>query len=159
MRGSRRYPAVAWLCWQCRTNLAQRFCAHQVHKTHPTHVQDDGVEADVGRCCQHRVGVCRGQDAEGAALQGGGAAQLPGALAWPGPMGRRAESDVGDAGTVGSRLVVVGVCWGGALKVLLELLQRQGLQQSGDAVRAGHEVRSWQVNAPLPSDRKCFNLD
>lgn len=91
------------------------------------------MEADVGRCCQHRVGVCCGQDAEGAALQGGAAAQLPGALPWPSPTGRRVECDVGDAGTVSSCLVVVGVCRRGAFKVLLELLQRQGLRQSGGA--------------------------
>lgn len=150
---------VAWLCWQSRTNLAQCLCAHQVHKAHPAHVQDDGVEADVGRRCQHRVSLCCGQDTEGAALQGGAAAQLPGALPWPSSMGRRAECDVGDAGTVSSRLVVVGVCWGGALKVFLELLQRQGLWQSRSAVRAGHEVRFWQMNAPLPTDRMCVNVD
>lgn len=75
------------------------------------------MEADVGRCCQDGVG----------------AAQLPRALPWPSPGASRVECDVGDAGTVSRGLVVVGVCWRGALKILLELLQRQGLGQSRGA--------------------------
>lgn len=91
------------------------------------------MEADIGRCRGHRVNVCRGHDAEGASLQAGGAAQLPGAVHLPGAVGRRAERDVRDAGTVSSRLVVVGIRWRGAFKVFLELLQRQGLEESRGA--------------------------
>lgn len=39
----------------------------------------------------------------------------------------RAESDVGYTGAISSCLVVVGVGWGGVLKVLLELLQGYSL--------------------------------
>lgn len=87
------------------------------------------MEADIGRCCGHRVNICCGHDAEGASLQAGGAAQLPGAVPLPGAVGRRAERDVRDAGTISGRLVVVGICWRGAFKVFLELLQRQGLEE------------------------------
>lgn len=138
-------------CWQHRTDLAQCFCAHQVHEAHAAHVQDDGVEADVGWSCQHGVG---------AALQGGAAAaQPPGALPGPSPSGRRVECDVGDAGAVSSGLVVVGVCRGGALKVLLELLQGQGLRQSRGAESGQGTDGSWQVTAPLPMDMEGSNLD
>lgn len=56
-------------------------------------------------------------------MQSGGAAQLAGGVHLTGAVGRRVESDVRDAGAVSSRLVVVGVCWRGAFKVFLELLQ------------------------------------
>lgn len=88
------------------------------------------MKADIGWCCHHRVNVCCRQDTESASLQSSGAAQLAGGVRLPSTIGRWMERDVGDAGTVSSRLVVIGISWRGAFKVFLELLQRQGLQQS-----------------------------
>lgn len=82
------------------------------------------MKADIGWCRHHRVNICRRRDTEGASLQSGGAAQLTGGVHLPSTVGRRSECDIGDAGTISSRLVVVGICWRGAFKVLLELLQR-----------------------------------
>lgn len=128
---------VACLCLQYRTDLAQCLCAHEVNKTHSAHVQDDGVEADVGRCCHHRVRLCCRQ--ESASLYSISAAQLTGASTTGGWW---LEGHVGDAGPVSSGLVVVGVCWRAAFKVFLELLQRQGLQQSRNAQSGQGKPRS-----------------
>lgn len=121
------------------------------------------MKADIGRCCHHRVNICRRCDAESASLQRRGAAQLAGGVDLPSAVGGRTEGDVGVAGTISSRLVVVGICWRGAFEVFLELLQRQGLQQTRNA-ESGHsdqrELRSWRGNAPqVFSGMKCFNLD
>lgn len=91
------------------------------------------MKADIWRCCHHRVNICRRCDAESASLQRRGAAQLTGGVDLPSAVGGRTEGDVGDAGTISSRLVVVGICWRGAFEVFLELLQRQGLQQTRNA--------------------------
>lgn len=99
------------------------------------------MKADIGRCCHHRVNICFRHDTESASLQSSGAAQLTGGTHLPSTVGRWTERDVGDAGTISSRLVVIGICWRGAFKVFLELLQRQGLQQSRNAVRAGHNYQ------------------
>ena len=91
------------------------------------------MKADIGRCCHHRVSICCRHDTESASLQSSGAAQLTGGVHLPSTVGRWTERDVGDAGTISSRLVVIGICRRGAFKVFLELLQRQSLQQSRNA--------------------------
>lgn len=93
-------------------HLGQGFDAHQVHKADPTHVEDEGVEGDKGwDAGQHVIGLSRGW---GLAAGSGGVV--------------RAEGDVGHAGAVSRRLVVVGVGRGAVLKVLLQLLQGDSLE-------------------------------
>lgn len=46
----------------------------------------------------------------------------------------RTEGNVGHAGAISRRLVVVGVGWGRVLKVLLELLQGDSLEGGGAVV-------------------------
>ena len=109
-------------------HLGQGFDAHQIHKADPTHVEDEGVEGDkgwdAGQCV---TGLSRGW---GLAVGSGGAV--------------RAEGDVGYAGAISRRLVVVGVGRGAVFKVLLELLQ-------GDSLEGGWEgaVRVIRLNQTL----------
>lgn len=99
------------------------------------------MKADIGWCCHHRINICCRHDTESASLQSSGAAQLTGGVHLPSTVGGRTECNIGDAGTISSRLVVIGICWRGAFKVFLELLQRQGLQQSRDAQSGQEELQ------------------
>ena len=53
----------------------------------------------------------------------------------------RTEGDVGHAGAISMCLVVVGVSWGGVLKVLLELLQGDSLEGG----RVGVSTLNWTL--------------
>ena len=109
-------------------HLGQGFDAHQIHKADPTHVEDESVEGDKGwDASQCVTGLSRGW---GLAVGSVGAV--------------RAEGDVGYAGAVSRRLVVVGVGRGAVLKVLLQLLQ-------GDSLEEGWEgaVRVIRLNQTL----------
>lgn len=104
-------------------HLAQGFDAHQVHKADPTHIEDDGVEGDKGwDAGQHVPGLTGGL--------GGGWRRTGGS--WGAV---RAEGDVGHADAISRSLVVVGVRWGGVLKVLLKLLQGDSLEGGGRGAR------------------------
>lgn len=102
-------------------HLGQSFDSHQVHKADATHVQDEGVESDKGwDAGQHVPGLSGGQ---GLTRDSCGAV--------------RAEGDVGHAGAIGRRLVVVGVGRGGILKVLLQLLQGDSLEGGRGRAESG----------------------
>lgn len=98
-------------------HLGQGFDAHQIHEADPAQVEDEGVEADEGRDAGQQVGGLSGGLSRrwGLAVGGGGAV--------------RAEGDIGHTGPIGRCLVVVGVGWGGVLKVLLQLLQGDSLEE------------------------------
>lgn len=102
-------------------HLGQGFDAHQIHKADPTHVEDEGVEGDKGWDA--------GQDVTGLSRGRGLTTGSCGAV--------RAEGDVGHAGAISRRLVVVGVRWGAILKVLLKLLQGDSLEGGSRRAESG----------------------
>lgn len=102
-------------------HLGQGFDAHQIHKADPTHVKDEGVEGDKGWDA--------GQDVTGLSRGRGLTTGSCGAV--------RAEGDVGHAGAISRRLVVVGVSWRAILKVLLKLLQGDSLEGGSRRAESG----------------------
>lgn len=101
-------------------HLGQGLDAHQIHKADPAQVDDEGVEGDKGRDTGQKVcGFSRSLS-----------------RSWDLTVSRRgavrAEGDVGHAGAISRALVVVGVCGGGILEVLLQLLQGHSLGQGSN---------------------------